>query len=57
MTIGFSSDNSYLEFLNNIKERSMYNFNENIGANDKAMMQNYGIAGLYLNQQYIAWPQ
>ncbi len=31
--------------------------NINIGANDKAMMQNYGIAGLYLNQQYIAWPQ
>lgn len=37
MTIGFSSDNSYLEFLNNIKEKGMYNFNENIGANDKIL--------------------
>lgn len=37
MTIGFSSSNEYLNFLNNIKNKSIYDFRENINSDDKIL--------------------
>lgn len=37
MTIGFSSSNEYSDFLNNIKNKSIYDFEENINSDDKIL--------------------
>lgn len=37
ITTNFNSDNEYSEFLNTIKERSIYNFNTNLDINDKIL--------------------
>lgn len=37
ITTNFNSDNEYVEFLNTIKGRSLYNFNTNLNISDKIL--------------------
>lgn len=37
ITTNFNSDNEYVEFLNTIKSRSLYNFNTNLSKDDKIL--------------------
>ena len=37
ITTNFNSDNEYVEFLNTIKSRSLYNFNTNLNKDDKIL--------------------
>ncbi len=37
LSVNFKSDSEYLDFINNIKSKSMYSFNENLNSNDKIL--------------------